>query len=78
MVTGRPPFIEGDVLYHHIHSRAVSPQSLNPKIPAWLDALILRMMVKSPAKRFPSLDIVLQEVDRRVGPKPASAEHASA
>ncbi len=74
MLTGRPPFTEGDVLYHHIHSRSVSPQSLNPKIPAWLDALILRMMVKAPEKRFPSLEIVLQEVERRVGPKPPAAD----
>ena len=78
MLTGRPPFTEGDVLYHHIHSRSVSPQSLNPKVPAWLDALILRMMVKSPEKRFPSLEIVLQEVERRVGPKLAAADDQNA
>jgi tetratricopeptide (TPR) repeat protein len=64
MVTGRPPFVEGDVLYHHIHTEPSSPRDWNPKIPAWLDAIILRMMRKSPTNRFPSLDVVQQEIER--------------
>jgi eukaryotic-like serine/threonine-protein kinase len=64
MVAGRPPFLEGDVLYHHIHTEPSSPRRWNPKIPVWLDAIILRMMVKVPARRFPSLDVVSQEIER--------------
>ncbi|MEI8188374.1 MAG: protein kinase [candidate division NC10 bacterium] len=64
MVAGRPPFLEGDVLYHHIHTEPSSPRHWNPKIPVWLDAIILRMMVKVPARRFPSLDVVPQEIER--------------
>jgi tetratricopeptide (TPR) repeat protein len=72
MVTGRPPFVEGDVLYHHIHSSPGSPRRWNSKIPVWLDAIILRMMVKAPARRFPSLDAAQQEVERYLtGSKPA-------
>ncbi len=64
MVAGRPPFVEGDVLYHHIHTEPSSPRRWNPKIPVWLDAIILRMMVKSAARRFPSLEVALQEIER--------------
>jgi serine/threonine-protein kinase len=64
MVTGRPPFVEGDVLYHHIHTEPSSPRDWNPKIPVWLDAIILRMMRKAPANRFPTLDVVQQEIER--------------
>ena len=64
MVAGRPPFLEGDVLYHHIHTEPSSPRRWNSKIPVWLDAIILRMMVKIPARRFPSLDVVAQEIER--------------
>ena len=64
MVAGRPPFLEGDVLYQHIHTEPSSPRRWNPKIPVWLDAIILRMMVKVPARRFPSLDVVPQEIER--------------
>jgi serine/threonine protein kinase len=64
MVSGRPPFVEGDVLYHHIHSEPASPRQWNPKIPVWLDAIILRTMVKAPARRFSSVEVLLQEVER--------------
>ncbi|HYL81932.1 MAG TPA: serine/threonine-protein kinase, partial [Candidatus Acidoferrum sp.] len=64
MVQGQPPFTEGDVLYHHIHTDPVSPRERNTKIPVWLDAIILRSMVKSRTKRFPSVTVLLQEVDR--------------
>ncbi len=67
MVTGRPPFVEGDVLYHHIHTDPVSPREVNPQIPVWLDAIILRTMLKSRTKRFPSVDVVLKEVESCVG-----------
>jgi eukaryotic-like serine/threonine-protein kinase len=64
MVTGQPPFVEGDVLYHHIHSEPVSPRERNPKVPVWLDAIILRSMVKVQTNRFPSVAVFLQELDR--------------
>jgi tetratricopeptide (TPR) repeat protein len=63
MVAGRPPFVEGDVLYHHIHTEPASPRQWNPKIPVWLDAIILRTMVKLPAKRFPSVEVLLREFE---------------
>jgi serine/threonine-protein kinase len=63
-ITGRPPFVDGDVLYHHIHTPPPSPRDAQPKIPVWLDAIILRTLQKPPAKRFPSLATVLSEVER--------------
>jgi tetratricopeptide (TPR) repeat protein len=64
MVTGRPPFVEGDVLYHHIYTDPASPRERNPQIPVWLDAIILRTMMKDRTKRFPSVTALLQELDR--------------
>jgi serine/threonine-protein kinase len=64
MVTGRPPFVEGDVLYHHIYTDAASPRERNPQIPTWLDAIILRTMMKDRTTRFPSVAALLQELDR--------------
>jgi len=64
MVAGRPPFVEGDVLYHHIHTEPTSPRQWNPKIPVWLDAIILRTMVKLLAKRFPSVEVLLREFEQ--------------
>ncbi len=66
MVAGRPPFVDGDVLYHHVHTEPASPRQWNPQIPVWLDAIILRTMVKVPAKRFPSVEVLLHEVERNL------------
>jgi tetratricopeptide (TPR) repeat protein len=66
MVAGRPPFVDGDVLYHHVHTQPASPRHWNSKVPVWLDAIILRSMVKVPDKRFPSVEILLREVERNL------------
>ena len=66
MVAGRPPFVDGDVLYHHVHTEPASPRQWNAHIPVWLDAIILRTMVKVPAKRFASVEILLHEVERNL------------
>ena len=63
MLTGRPPFTEGDVLYHHVHTAPAPPRECNPQIPAWLDAIILRAMAKDRSQRFPSVAALLQELD---------------
>jgi eukaryotic-like serine/threonine-protein kinase len=64
MLTGRPPFTEGDVLYHHVHSAPAPAREWNPQIPAWLEAIILRAMDKDRTRRFPSVEALLEELDR--------------
>ncbi len=76
MVTGRPPFVEGDVLYHHIHTEAASPRERNPQIPAWLDSIILRTMMKDRTNRFPSVAALLQELDRSLASHRGAAARA--
>jgi serine/threonine-protein kinase len=66
VVTGQPPFVEGDILYHHIHTPPVSPREWNPQIPAWLDAIILKTMRKEQQERFPSVAVLMQELDRHL------------
>ncbi len=78
MVTGRPPFVEGDVLFHHIHTAPTSPRERNPRIPVWLEAIILKTMMKDRSKRFSSVAGLLQELDRCLtsarGAEPASGD----
>ncbi len=62
--TGFVPFREGDVLYHHVHTRPRPPRELNPAIPNALSDLILRCLEKKPADRHASVEKVLEELRR--------------
>ncbi|SOD95623.1 Stk1 family PASTA domain-containing Ser/Thr kinase [Blastococcus haudaquaticus] len=57
LVTGAPPFT-GDspvaVAYQHVREDPKLPSSINPMIPAELDAILLKSMSKNPANRYQS------------------------
>jgi serine/threonine-protein kinase len=57
LVTGAPPFT-GDspvaVAYQHVREDPKLPSSINPQIPAELDAIVLKSMSKNPANRYQS------------------------
>ena len=47
LVCGRPPFIDGDILYAQMHAPPPSPRELCSDLPESLDALILSLIAKS-------------------------------
>jgi eukaryotic-like serine/threonine-protein kinase len=57
LVTGAPPFT-GDspvaVAYQHVREDPKLPSSINPRVPAELDAILLKAMSKNPANRYQS------------------------
>jgi serine/threonine-protein kinase len=61
--TGKLPF-GGDtamaVVMAHIQSPPPKPRSLNPKLPAELEAAILRCLEKDPARRWQTADQLLE------------------
>ena len=67
MVTGRPPFT-GDspvaIAYKHVQEQASPPRVVNPGVPADLDAIIMKLLAKSPADRYPSAEDVRADLRR--------------
>jgi serine/threonine-protein kinase len=63
--TGALPFT-GDtavtVLLGHIQSPPPPPRTLNPRLAANLEALILRCLEKSPARRYPKVGDILADL----------------
>lgn len=55
MLTGSPPFLQGDIAYHHLYS---SPET--PNISPSIDAIILQCLEKEPAKRIQSAKALMQ------------------
>jgi serine/threonine protein kinase len=55
LLTGRPPFT-GDspvaIAYCHVRENPIPPSRVNPDVPAWADAIVLKAMAKSPADRY--------------------------
>jgi len=55
--TGQLPFNQDDIqalLLQHVREAAPSPRTINPAIPPELDAIILKALEKTPARRFPN------------------------
>jgi serine/threonine protein kinase len=57
LLTGRPPFT-GDspvaIAYQHVRENPIPPSRLDPDIPPWADAIVLKAMAKSPSDRYQS------------------------
>ncbi|MBI3080633.1 MAG: serine/threonine protein kinase, partial [candidate division NC10 bacterium] len=51
MATGAPPFTEGEVLYHHLHTPAPSPATRVPELPEGFSRTLLHCLEKDPAMR---------------------------
>jgi tetratricopeptide (TPR) repeat protein len=62
MITGKPPFSGGDVFYQHLHTPPLEPAVLNPKIPAYLNRIILKCLEKDKRKRYSRVKEVLGDL----------------
>ena len=67
MVCGRPPFTDENataLIAQHINARPAAPSEHNRALPPALDALILRLLAKSPDERPPSAAALGEELRR--------------
>lgn len=55
MATGRPPFLDGNIEYHHLHT---PPASLPDSVPPVLAEVILKCLAKDPADRFQTTEAI--------------------
>ncbi len=65
MFTGKLPF-DGDsvmtIVMGHIQKAPPKPRGLNPRLPADLEAVILRCLEKTPERRFQKVEDVLESL----------------
>lgn len=67
MLTGKPPFSDGDtsfeaVLQRKLRNQVISPRKLNPGLPDALDKAILRMIRCNPDERYPDLQSLQADI----------------
>src|SRR5882724_4665831 len=80
MVAGDLPFGTESIMqtmYQRVTEDPKSPQLLNPGVPDYLAAIIMRCLNRDPEKRYQSAADILKDLDRGAGPPPDVAPEAS-
>jgi tetratricopeptide (TPR) repeat protein len=67
LATGRLPFTEGNIPYHHVHTPPPDPREIHPEVPPLLAGIIARCLRKDPGERYQSAREILAEVRAAVG-----------
>jgi eukaryotic-like serine/threonine-protein kinase len=67
LLTGRPPFT-GDspvaIAYQHVRENPIPPSRIDPNLPPWADAIVLKAMAKSPNERYQTAAEMQTDVQR--------------
>jgi serine/threonine-protein kinase len=76
LLTGRPPFT-GDspvaIAYQHVRENPIPPSRIDPEIPQWADAIVLKAMEKAPADRYQSAAEMRTDIQRALSGMPIAA-----
>jgi eukaryotic-like serine/threonine-protein kinase len=76
LLTGRPPFT-GDspvaIAYQHVKEEPVPPSRIDPEVPPWADAIVLKAMQKDPALRYQSAGEMRNDIQRALSGAPVAA-----
>jgi len=76
LLTGRPPFT-GDspvaIAYQHVRENPVPPSRVDPDVPPWADAIVLKAMAKPPADRYQTAADMRADLQRAASGMPVAA-----
>jgi eukaryotic-like serine/threonine-protein kinase len=81
LLTGRPPFL-GDspvaIAYQHVRESPIPPSRIDPEVPPWADAIVLRAMAKDPRERYQSAADMRTDIQRALQGVPVAGPRTSA
>ena len=76
LLTGRPPFT-GDspvaIAYQHVRENPVPPSRVDPDVPPWADAIVLKAMAKAPGDRYQTAADMRADLQRAASGMPVAA-----
>ncbi|MHC4662535.1 MAG: protein kinase domain-containing protein, partial [Planctomycetota bacterium] len=81
ITTGTPPFRTDDLhklFQKHVSEQPVPPGKIRPRIPEYLERIILRLLAKNPADRFESANSVIAAIAASRGMEIELKPHSSA
>src|SRR5215469_14135109 len=81
LLTGRPPFT-GDspvaIAYQHVTENPIPPSRVDPEIPPWADAIVMKAMAKDPARRYQTAGEMRADIQRGLSGMPVNAPPTAA
>ena len=81
LLTGRPPFL-GDspvaIAYQHVRENPIPPSRVDPEVPQWADAIVLKAMAKDPRDRYQSAAEMRADMQRALQGMPVAAPRTAA
>jgi len=76
LLCGRPPFT-GDspvaIAYQHVRENPIPPSRVDPDVPVWADAIVLKAMAKNPADRYQTAADMRADLQRAAAGLPVAA-----
>ncbi len=76
LLCGRPPFT-GDspvaIAYQHVRENPIPPSRVDPDVPPWADAIVLKAMAKNPADRYQTAADMRADLQRAAAGMPVAA-----
>jgi eukaryotic-like serine/threonine-protein kinase len=76
LITGRPPF-QGDspvaIAYQHVREEPVPPSQLDPSIPQYANAIVMKALTKDPNYRYQSASEMRADIQRASQGMPVAA-----
>ncbi|ETK34931.1 Stk1 family PASTA domain-containing Ser/Thr kinase [Microbispora sp. ATCC PTA-5024] len=77
LLTGQPPFT-GDspvaIAYQHVREDPIPPSRIDPEIPKWADAIVLKAMAKDPIQRYQSAAEMRGDLQRALSGMPVDPQ----
>jgi eukaryotic-like serine/threonine-protein kinase len=67
LATGRLPFTEGNIPYHHVHTPPPDAREVKADVPALVAEIVARCLMKDPGARYQSAREILAEVRAAMG-----------
>ena len=78
LVTGRPPFTDGEILYHHLHTAPPKPSDFEPSLAPAFDQLVLDCIAKDADERIESATAIRDRIRALGVQAPAAAAPVAA
>ncbi len=64
LLTGKPPFTQGDIGYHHVHTNPPPMDRINKQIPSWLSDIGLKCLEKNPLSRYQGVEQLFNDIQK--------------